>query len=83
MKTVLQELIEELEATSKIGQNPYIKTTVNLVIDMLGAKLEEEKQQITNAFVAGEKNIDFPALHGQGTLSSYTKYLEEVYKIGG
>jgi hypothetical protein len=37
--------------------------------------LEQEEKQRKEAFEAGEKNIDFQALHGQGKLSSSEAYV--------
>lgn len=35
--------------------------------------------QIKEAYRAGEENIDFPALHGQGKLSDCDKYYQEKF----
>ena len=45
----MQELLNELQEVSKIGENPFIKTTVNLIIDMVEDKIKKEKQQIIEA----------------------------------
>lgn len=37
--------------------------------------LEQERKQTKEAFEAGERNIDFDALHGHGKLSSSDKYV--------
>ncbi len=37
--------------------------------------LEQERKQTKEAFEAGEKNIDFDALHGHGKLSNSDKYV--------
>lgn len=39
--------------------------------------LEQEEKQTKDAFEAGEKNIDFQALHGQGKLSSSEAYVAD------
>lgn len=72
MKTVLQELIEQLEKTV-----PEVKN--GNVIDK-SFWIDKEKQQIKDAFEAGENNIDFPALHGYGKLSNVHKYYTENYE---
>lgn len=38
------------------------------------------KEDILKAFKAGEKNIDFTALHGGGTLSTAEKYYKNTYE---
>ncbi len=37
--------------------------------------LEKEREQTKEAFEAGERNIDFEALHGQGKLISSEKFV--------
>lgn len=37
--------------------------------------LEQEEKQNKEAFEAGEKNIDFQSLHGQGKISSSEEYV--------
>lgn len=51
--TAMQELLNELEEVSKIGENPFIKTTVNLIIDMVEDKINKEKEQIKTSFNDG------------------------------
>ncbi len=82
MKTAMLQHIEHL----KIMQNMVleksldkeltktINTTLSGAIENAEHFLETEKQQIIDAYKAGEKNIDFPALHGQGKLSNANKY---------
>lgn len=73
MKTTLQEFIEYLEGIKERDNVPsWIVTTAKNY-------LEIEKQQIEDAFKAGEKNIDFIALNGYGKLSSANKYYTENY----
>ena len=52
-KTAMQDLIDELKSASKVGENPFIHTTINIVIEMAESKLETEKQQIIEANRAG------------------------------
>lgn len=76
MKTVLQELIEKVE-------NCFLENKLNHsseIIDLCKEFLGEEKKHIIEAFEAGEKNIDFPALHGQGKLLNANKYYKQTYK---
>lgn len=47
MKTAMQELLDELKDAN--SENNFIKTTINLIIDMVESKLEKEKQQIIDA----------------------------------
>ena len=51
--TAMQELLNELNEVSQIGENPFIKTTVNLIIDMVEDKLSKEKKQIKTSFSDG------------------------------
>jgi len=51
--TAMQELLNELNEVSQIGENPFIKTTVNLIIDMVEDKLLKEKEQIKTSFSDG------------------------------
>ncbi len=37
--------------------------------------LEQEQKQRKEAFQAGEKNIDYQALHGQGKLSNFYNFV--------
>lgn len=52
-QTAMQELIQELKDISSVGSNPFITTTLNLIIDLAEEKLEKEKQQIIDANNAG------------------------------
>ena len=71
-KTAMQELLLELEEVSKIGENPFIKTTVNLIIDMAEEKLEKEKQQLIDAWNDGT--------WGGGQFTTTHDSAEEYYK---
>jgi len=51
MKTVLQELLGELNEAK--SDNKVIQTTINLIIDMVESKLEEEKEQIKSNYTSG------------------------------
>jgi hypothetical protein len=51
--TAMQELLKELIEVSQIGENPFIKTTVNIIIDMAENKLEKEKEQLKTSFSDG------------------------------
>lgn len=55
--TAMQELIKELEGVSKIGENPFIKTTVDLIIDMAEDKLQKEKDNLKKSFDFSEKEM--------------------------
>lgn len=50
-KSAIQELLDELKDAN--SENNLIKTTINLIIDMVESKLEKEKQQIIDANNAG------------------------------
>lgn len=52
-KTVLTELIEELKSGIIPGGNPFITTTINLIIDMAESKLPKERQDLIDAYVDG------------------------------
>lgn len=71
-KTAMQELILEFEELSKVGENPFIKTTVNLIIDMMKGKLEKEKQQLIDAWNDGA--------WGGGQFTTTHDSAEEYYK---
>jgi len=49
--TPMMELIEELELASKNGSNPFILTTINLIIDIAKELLPKEKQ-VTDELVS-------------------------------
>ncbi len=68
MKTVVQQILEELK---EYGFS-YSEEREKLI-------LQSEKQQIIDAYESGEKNIDFPALHGQGKLSDSKIYYTSTY----
>lgn len=80
MKTPMQELMSELNDNSfqeLFSNQNYIKEYLEARIK--STYIEKEKQVIKEAFAAGENNIDFPALHGQGKLSDQHKYYEQLY----
>ena len=53
MNTALQELIKELEKFKKF---PMVdQPTITAAIDFAKLRLEKEKEQIMNAFVAGDE----------------------------
>ena len=64
--TPMQELLNELKEASKVGENPFIKTTINLVIDMVEDKIQKEKKVIekccidmVNLSITKMENKDF------------------------
>lgn len=78
--TALQELIKEFEQLIIVSSNPIITVQISLTINSLNSKLEKERQQLVDAYKAGEVNIDFPALHGYGKKSNANKYYTENYE---
>lgn len=66
MKTAMHELLDELKDVN--SENNFIKTTINLIIDMVESKLETEKQQIIDA-----------AKHGANFDKSPYKNAEDYY----
>lgn len=72
MKTAMQELIEWLDIykTSSVLNNPSLKLGLALAQEKATTFLQKEKQQIIEAYKAGEINIagilmeDFNRLHG-------------------
>ena len=51
--TAMQELLKELNEVK--SENSFIQTTINLIIDMVEDKLKKEKQQILDAYDAGNR----------------------------
>lgn len=49
MKTALQQLIEELSYVNVKSCNPFIQTTIDIVIEKCKNKLKTEERQISNA----------------------------------
>lgn len=68
MKTVVDQLFEILDKSG-------FRTKDNLKKDVR----DLFEKQIKDAYKAGEKNIDFTALHGQGKLSNCDKYYSETF----
>jgi hypothetical protein len=68
MRTVVDQLLEILDKSG-------FRTKDNLKKDVR----DLFEKQIKEAYKAGEKNIDFPALHGQGKLSDCDKYFNETF----
>lgn len=69
MKTVVEKMIHILkERPELVDFENFQKDCNNLFIT-----------QIKEAYRAGEKNIDFPALHGEGKLSDCDKYYQETF----
>ena len=61
MKTAMQLLFEEFEALSKASRDAVDTQTAGLLDFLCERKtiaLEKEKEQIIDAFVYGEKNIE-------------------------
>ena len=73
MKTAIQQCAQDLFETDLSHE---AKTKI---VDILHTHLTTEKEQIKEAYRTGEKNIDFPALHGQGKLSDCDKYFIETF----
>ncbi len=68
-QTVVEKMIRILKETPEnLGSESFKIDCNNLFIT-----------QIKEAYKAGEKNIDFPALHGQGKLSDCDKYYIEKF----
>ena len=68
-QTVVEKMIRILKETPEIlGLESFKIDCNNLFIT-----------QLKEAYRAGEKNIDFPALHGQGKLSDCDKYYIETF----
>lgn len=78
MKTVLKELMNGFDAYQLESQNDSI-TIEKLKEVIIKEYLKKEKEQIMYAYESGEKNIDFPALHGQGKLSDSNKYYDSNF----
>jgi hypothetical protein len=51
--TPLQELLSELMQVRT--QNPFIETTVNLILDMVASKLKNETKMIQEAYENGKE----------------------------
>jgi hypothetical protein len=76
MKTAIHQLIEELKQASEIGSNPFIITTINLVIDMAESKLKTEEQQIVNCVTYGQNNHTVSVLHDYETAYKFYRSFE-------
>ena len=79
MKTAMQELIEDLQTVT--SGNPFISTTINLIIEMAEEKLEKEKQQIFKAYCKAEDMSEFfeyEHRYGREYLTAET-YYDETY----
>lgn len=80
-QTALQTLIHELYESSKVSSNPFITTTINLIIDMAESKLEMEKEQIVEA--SNSENYltnDFINRAISNNVSLGEQYYNETYK---
>lgn len=71
--TALQDLLKAYDRLDLFSLKKYID-------ENRGVLAEKDKQHIIKAFEAGENNIDFTALHGQGKLSDSKKYYSETYQ---
>ena len=84
MKTAMQELIDKLvnlsNATYLNGKRSECDIIDKIKDIARNEFLKLEKQQIINSYKAGELNIDFKALHGQGKLSDANKYFSNTYE---
>lgn len=69
MKTLLDELKEELEEALTYGSNPFIHTTIELVIDMVESKINLQKD-----YVLTHKN-EIDALPNNDKLGEYVRSL--------
>ena len=69
MKTAMQELIEELRQTRDEGESEY-KTAYNLAIAIANQYFEKEKEQIINAWIATDNELQRLAAE---------KYYNETY----
>lgn len=72
-QTAMQELIQELKDSLEVSENPFISTTINLIINMAENKLQKEKQQIIDAAYSNMNAIE------EDPMDEAENYFKETY----